>query len=216
MKKKIVAFLIAGTMTLSLSACSGSSSSSSSDISDNVSSVVSSAVSSISDAVDEVTEAKGEDSQEAQVQTWKDGMYKVGSDIPAGEYVLIASASGYFQLSSDSTGSFESIIANDNFDTNTIVTISEGQYLTLTRCTAYGINDAPALDTSKEGMFKVGKDLAAGEYKIHSDSDGYVQVSSSSDHSFESIVSNDNFSGDSYITVSDGQYLTLTRANIVQ
>lgn len=154
--------------------------------------------------------------EEPAVQTWKDGMYKVGTDIPAGEYVLIATASGYFQIDSDSTGELESIIANENFNTNSIVTVAEGQYLTLNRCVAYAIDDAPELDITKEGMFKVGKDIPAGEYKIHSDGSGYVEVSSSSSHLLDNIISNDNFDGDSYITVSDGQYLTLTRACIVQ
>lgn len=167
---------------------------------------------------EETKEEQAEESEpeEPQVQTWSEGMYKVGTDIPAGEYVLIATTSGYFEIDSDSTGTLDSIIANDNFNTNTIVTISDGQYFTLTRCVAYNINEAPALDTTKEGMFKVGKDLPAGEYKIHSDESGYVEVSSNSSHVLDSIVSNDNFTGDSYITVSDGQYLTLTRAYIVQ
>lgn len=154
--------------------------------------------------------------EKPQVQSWGEGMYKVGTDIPAGEYRLIASFSGYFQIASDSTGSLDSIIANDNFDTSSIITVSDGQYLTLSRCDAYTFGQGPSADITKEGMFKVGYDLPAGEYKIHSDSDGYVEVSSDSTHNLYSIVSNNNFSGDSYITVSDGQYLKLARANIVQ
>lgn len=148
--------------------------------------------------------------------SWKEGMYKVGTDIPAGEYVLVSSGGGYFEICSDSTGSFDSIISNGSFDTNSIVSISDGMYFDFSRSDAYSIDACPDLDISKEGMFKVGKHLPAGEYKIHSDSEGYVQVSSDSSQSFESIISNDNFSGDSYITLSDGQYLTLVRAYIVQ
>ena len=65
-------------------------------------------------------------------------------------------------------------------------------------------------------MFRVGIDLPAGEYKIHANKSGYVEVSSDSSHQFRSIVMNDNFEGDKYVTVSDGQYLTLNRAAIVQ
>lgn len=150
------------------------------------------------------------------VESWDDGMYKVGTDLLAGEYVLISNISGYFQVSTDSTGSLDSIVANDNFTTNSIISVSDGQYLTLKGCTAYKIGEEPALDTSKEGMFKVGKDIPAGEYKIHADSDGYIEVSSDSSHNMTSIVSNENFTGDTYITVSDGQYLKLVRATIVQ
>lgn len=152
----------------------------------------------------------------ADMQSWKEGMYKVGADIPAGEYVLISSGGGYFEICTDSSGSFDSIVANGNFDTNSIITVSDGMYLEFTRADAYAIDSSPELDTSKEGMFKIGKHIPAGEYKIHSDDSGYVQVSSDSSQTFESIVSNDNFAGDSYITLSDGQYLTLSRACIVQ
>lgn len=160
--------------------------------------------------IEEVSESTEE------MPSWREGMYKVGADLPAGEYVLISSGGGYFEICSDSTGSFESIIANGNFDTNSIVTVSDGMYLDFSRADAYAIDASPDLDISKEGMFKVGKHLPAGEYKIHSDDSGYVQVTSDSTQSFESILSNDNFTGDSYITLSDGQYITLSRANIVQ
>ena len=65
-----------------------------------------------------------------------------------------------------------------------------------------------------EGMYKTGVDLPAGEYKVTADSMGYAEVSSNSSHDMGSIVSNDNFQGEKYITVKDGQYLKLTRAKI--
>lgn len=72
-------------------------------------------------------------------------------------------------------------------------------------------------DTTKQaGMFKVGKDIQPGEYKVTSEGMGYIQVSSDSTHGLHSIVTNDNFEGDKYITVADGQYLKLTRAKIVE
>ncbi|OJT72942.1 cell wall-binding protein, partial [Clostridioides difficile] len=49
-------------------------------------------------------------------KTIKDGMYKVGKDISAGEY-LITSNSGsyasYYEVTSDSTGNADSILSND-------------------------------------------------------------------------------------------------------
>ena len=65
-------------------------------------------------------------------------------------------------------------------------------------------------------MFKVGTHIPAGEYKISSNGSGYLQVSSDSSHSFNSIISNNNFDNDTYITVTDGQYLTISRAHIVK
>lgn len=142
------------------------------------------------------------------------GMYKVGSDIPAGEYRLIATSTGYLQVSSDSSGNMGSIVTNDNFDTNAIVTVADGQYLKFERAQAYPIAESPKVDTNQPGTFKIGTDLPAGEYKISSNGMGYVEVSSNS--SGNSIVNNDNFSGESYITVADGQYLKLVRAHIVK
>lgn len=145
----------------------------------------------------------------------KEGTYKVGTDLAAGEYRLIGS--GYMQVSTDSTGSIDSIVTNDNFQNNTIVTVAEGQYFKFSGAKAYPIDKAPSVDTSKAGVFRVGKDLPAGEYKLTPEGgSGYVQVSSDSKGAMTSIVSNENFSADTYITVSDGQYLTVKRAHIVK
>ena len=56
------------------------------------------------------------------------------------------------------------------------------------------------------------------EYKLHnnSDFDGYYEVRSSSiaEEGFDSIITNDNFSGDVYVTVENGQYLVVNRAEL--
>lgn len=57
-------------------------------------------------------------------------------------------------------------------------------------------------------MYKVGIDFPAGEYKVTSNGgDSYIEVSRDSSHNMSSIISNDLFTGDRYIQVSDGQYL---------
>jgi len=64
---------------------------------------------------------------------YNEGMYKVGEDIPAGEYnVESTSGLAYVEVDSDSRHTIESIITNDNFENNKIITVSEGQYLLLT------------------------------------------------------------------------------------
>ena len=151
------------------------------------------------------------------VKMYNSGMYKVGVDLPAGEYVLVGN-SAYFQIAKDSTGVLESIIANDNFNNRSIITVQDGQYVTLTRCTAYAFKDAPKVNPEngflREGMYKVGVDLPAGEYKVIANGMGYTEVSSNSKHDLNAIVSNDNFQGEKYITVKAGQYLKLTRAKV--
>lgn len=149
--------------------------------------------------------------------TYHAGMYKVGSDIASGEYVLFASrSSGYFSISSDSSGSFNSIIGNGNFDTFTIVTISDGQYLELSRSYAVPIENVPVLDTTSSGTFKIGYHLPAGEYRLEAENGhGYYAICSNSLQTFDSIIANDNFENNAYISVSDGQYLELSRCHIV-
>ena len=63
---------------------------------------------------------------------YKGGMYKVGEDIPAGEYSVEASSGlAYIEVASSSNHQIDDIITNDNFEGNKIITISDGQYLTL-------------------------------------------------------------------------------------
>lgn len=65
-------------------------------------------------------------------------------------------------------------------------------------------------------MLRVGKDIEAGEYSLEpTGSDGYYCIySDSRQQGTNSIVANENFSGNTYVTVSDGQYLKLSRCAI--
>jgi predicted small lipoprotein YifL len=69
--------------------------------------------------------------------TYGEGAYKVGSDMPAGEYRLTATSSmgGYWKVTESSAPDAD-IVGNDNFSGSTYVTVSEGQYLTLNGCKA--------------------------------------------------------------------------------
>ncbi|NCO10729.1 DUF4190 domain-containing protein [Candidatus Saccharibacteria bacterium] len=145
----------------------------------------------------------------------KGGMYKVGADMAAGEYVVIGS--GYLQISSDSSGSFESIIENDNYTNRTIFLVKDGQYVEFSG-RAYAPSEAPKVDTSDgelpAGKYKVGVDLPAGEYKLVPIGSGYYGLSTSASDSSDSLVSNDNFDTERYLTVQDGQYLKISRATL--
>ncbi|TGJ75874.1 hypothetical protein CAGA_20820 [Caproiciproducens galactitolivorans] len=154
-----------------------------------------------------------------EAKSYPAGMYKIGSDLPAGEYVLISDGISYFQIAKDSTGELGSIIANDNFSGQSIVTVNAGQYLTLNGATAYAIADAPSVEVSSgklpDGMYKVGRDIKPGEYKVHAtNSTAYIEVAKNSTHTLDAIVSNDNFTGDKYITIKDGQYIKLSGAEL--
>ena len=63
-----------------------------------------------------------------------------------------------------------------------------------------------------EGTHLVGADIEAGEYKLTATGSvpGYWEVTNSSAPDAD-IIGNDNFDGNAYVTVSDGQYLKLNR-----
>lgn len=91
---------------------------------------------------DDEYEIQNQSSQgiESTKQTEKDiwlyeGMYKVGADIPAGEYKVTCTAgsSCYIEVNCSSDGEFESIVSNDHIDTFSYIAVTEGQYLTVNR-----------------------------------------------------------------------------------
>lgn len=143
-----------------------------------------------------------------------EGTYKVGEDILAGEYIIFASgSSGYFCVSSDSNQ--DDILFNGNFDYNSIITVNDGEYLELERCYAVPFDEVGEIDLTGDGMFKVGTHIPAGEYKLESEiNSGYYCVYSDSRQ--QDIIANDNFEGQNYVTVSDGEYLVLDRCTFVE
>ncbi|MBZ9691651.1 hypothetical protein [Clostridium sp. M14] len=178
------------------------------------------------DLVKEETVKKETVKEEKKSNKIKSGTYKIGSDIPAGEYLVISKSAAYIQCASDSTGTLESIIFNDNLASKgctSYVTLNDGEYFKLTGGEMYPVAEAPSLIPSdgiyQEGMYKVGQDIPAGEYKVilnenSSTGMGYIEVSTNSRHTLNDIVTNDNIEADTYITVSDGQYLKLQNVHI--
>lgn len=59
-------------------------------------------------------------------------------------------------------------------------------------------------NTIKSGTYKVGTDIESGLYKVKLvDFMGYVERSSSASMDFDSIIANNNFTGDGYIKIKD-------------
>jgi len=145
------------------------------------------------------------------------GIYQIGVDIPAGEYAIMANTdNGYFEYSSDNSGEYNSIIASDFFYENDILTIEEGNYLNLEYCYAVPIANA-SLDSSSEGMFKIGVHLPAGEYNLVATSEyAYYEIDRDARHNTNSILKNDFFANIAKVSVSNGQYLKLNKCKIVR
>lgn len=153
-------------------------------------------------------------------EIWYAGQYKCGTDIEPGIYMIFATGgSGYYSITTDANG--DDIVANDNFNNNQIIEISAGQYLELSRAYAMKYHEAPeALLIPKsgilpEGRYKVGQHIPAGEYKVRATSNVSGYYSLTSDPNGENIISNDNFDGERYVAIKDGQYLELTRCQLI-
>ena len=144
-----------------------------------------------------------------------EGNYKVGTDIPAGDYVLFitSGSSAYFSIEK----SRGEIIENDNFAYNSFIRIEEGQYLELDRCRAVPVTEKYTINTDGEGIFRVGIDIPAGEYKLLTTStstSGYYEVGNMPMSKDYHIKLNDNFKTSAYVTVYEGEYLTLVRCKL--
>lgn len=172
----------------------------------------------------EAETAKSADSaphEENKIAWHKAGMYKVGKDISATEYMIYPlGAAAYYQVSTDSSGGLDSIVSNEVlYGCAVYVTVKNGQYLT--------VRDAQFTESEelymtpanpiKQSMYRVGRDIPAGEYKVTSGGmTSYYAVQRDSYNTLESIITNEAmFEGTQYVTVRDGQYLMLRNCSAV-
>ena len=91
-----------------------------------------SAANSSASSADEQDSSEGTPSS----QIIGEGIYKVGTDIPAGEYRVTAGASGGYWAVTESLDADGEIVGNDAFNGSTYVTVYDGQYLELSNCAA--------------------------------------------------------------------------------
>ena len=151
---------------------------------------------------------------------YKAGTYKVGKDIPSGDYYLqslTSKGSAYFGVYADSNKT--KINFNENFKGNMLINIEDGEYLELNKCNAIPLLEFRQYYTTKTTldncMLEVGIDIEPGEYKlIATSSRGYYCIYD--DLRQSRIVSNDNFDNQTYCTVKKGQFLMLNNCKIEQ
>lgn len=153
--------------------------------------------------------------------------YKVGADIEAGEYLIISdnstSTDSFIKISTDNIGTSESTLYSARFENNEhmYTTITDNQYLIIKGATFYTLDDAPSIipedGVYKNGQFKVGTDIPAGEYTYivdKNDSSAFIEVSTSSIYDVDNIILSETPTVDGSITLTDGQYLTLQGVHI--
>ena len=152
----------------------------------------------------------------------KQGKYKIGQDIPAGEYIIFQNELnylGYLEISKDNSGNVESILSSFNIFKNRIITLNADQYLSLEDASMYEFDKSPSIKPSngiyKNGMYKVGVHIPAGKYKVIPYSDlSYYAIYKDSSGQMDSIINNETIDNPIYINISDGQYLELQDALI--
>lgn len=142
------------------------------------------------------------------------GDYLVGEDIPAGEYYVKSTGFNmYVEDARDSSRNYDSIIFYVDTLGGSYITVQEGEHLIIEGGELYQLDRAPINKTEngyyKNGMFKVGTDIPAGEYVVESSGSGYVTVSVDSRHTYDGILSYENVESYEYVYVQEGQYLTL-------
>mgnify|MGYP000040239612 CR=1 FL=1 len=151
------------------------------------------------------------------INKYTEGMYRAGRDVPEGEYIVFKNNAnlGYYEVTL--TGNNDDIITNDILEYNGYITLQKGQSISLQGLDMYPVNHAPDLDMSSAGMFKVGKDIPAGTYKVVVNPEkeyGYYAICNDSYNRWDSIESNDYFKGNRFVTVKDGQYLQIKDSKI--
>lgn len=146
------------------------------------------------------------------------GDYEVGTDIPAGTYVILSDGVGYGDfyagVYASKSMSNESEIFGGWFQNNCYLILEEGQYLHFSHSRLYDpeIANLTFDPFRNSGMFQVGRDIAAGTYTITSGTEGfgaeytiYSTLTSSG-----GIVRASGYAEEGYdeeITLYEGEYL---------
>lgn len=189
--RKIASMLLCFALTVTLTACGGSSTESDSS----------------SDTSTPAT------ASEEKVKTYGTGTYIVGEDIESGLYRATVGNSGmaYIERSKDLSMELDSILAN-------IILTGDGYVEILSSDKAVSLMDVtlekidletltPDIKTEvADGIYLVGYDIEPGTYKVEVTDEttgmGYVQRSRSLAMGMDDIIANDIVQGSSYVEVA--------------
>ena len=159
--------------------------------------------------------------QETGKNAWADGTYRIGRDLPAGEYLFRTASdsdSAYVKVCKDSAGN--KIILNDIFHHSYFAFLEEGQSVIFENCVCMPASEhtVPVLKknpcTISAGMYRVGRDIPAGTYSLTLGAHalkGYYTVYTA-DRSGTTVAPHrirDDFKDTASVTVKDGEYLYL-------
>ena len=154
---------------------------------------------------------------------YKAGKYTVGEDIPAGEYIIVATDAGTnlsFSLKGKDAGELRNGFAIESISDSCVgrryITLKKGQKLEVKKGKLIKVSKMPPYEPEKEnvwpgGMYKVGYDIPAGTYKVTAPKDArcptrILHMPNTSEPTEHSIV----MPGKSKeFTVENGQYIQL-------
>lgn len=177
----------------------------------------------LEEKLDELKSTKSKSETNAETEPdpeeikYKSGQYKVGNDMPAGEYCLYEDGIlPSFTISEDANG--DKIIDWHTFGENYIVEVQNGEYFKLSSCYAVPY-DGEKIATLKdgylcEGFYAVGVDIPAGEYKVVEDADSIVASITTYSDLRGDIDDWIVLDGDRYIELKDGQYVSVSDCKI--
>ncbi|MET7288567.1 hypothetical protein [Streptomyces sp. NPDC005573] len=141
-----------------------------------------------------------------------DGDFTVGSDVKPGTYRTTGNTDDmcYWERDKDSSGEMNSTLANDNVTGTSYVTVKATDKL----FKSSGCKDWEAVDPKAKGtpaasmagdggMFKVGPDIAPGTYRSTGNADDscYWERTKDAEHGLDSIIANDNVTGNAVVTI---------------
>ncbi len=138
---------------------------------------------------------------------FEDGTHSVGADIQPGTYRTREASSGcYYARLSGFGGTLDEILSNNNTNSPTVVTISEGDKgFESNRCGIWTQDLSQITDsmtTFTDGTYIVGTDIQAGTYKNSGQSGCYYARLSGFSGDLGDIISNNNTDTSTIVTIA--------------
>jgi len=147
----------------------------------------------------------------------QEGTYKVGTDLQAGLYKVVAKSSfmgmAYIDRSRDASMELDSIIANGIIKNSGYVRIKASDaYVKIQGATLYPEDtiETNIRDTFEDGIYLVGVDIAPGTYKVEvtdtTTNMGYVERQSDVSMELGDVIANEIFQNQGYVDIKSTDF----------